>query len=442
MTRFLFKKIDNSPLIIFRIFFGILVALECYGAISTGWIRRTLVEPRFTFNFIGFEWLQPLPGYGMHFYFFLMGSLGILIAIGYKYRFSIVSFTLLWTGVYLMQKSSYNNHYYLLVLISGLMCFFPAHRSHSLDVRQNPSLRSDSMFAWIKWAVILQLLIVYVYAAIAKIYGDWLDFGIIRILMLGKVHYHVIGDILQQPWVHKVIGVVGILFDLLIVPALLWKPTRKIAFFVSIFFHLFNSIVFQIGIFPYLSLAFSVFFFEPETIRRLFFKKKNPYYLNKVDVPSYKSILFILGGMYFLVQLALPLRQHFIKDDVLWTEEGHRLSWRMMLRSRTGTIQFKVVDKETQKSETIDLDDYLTKKQKRRIAAYPDFIWQFAQYIKKEYAEKGREVSVYAVNSRVSINGRPARAFIDPKTDLANAEWDYFWHNEWILPSQGKNPEN
>jgi hypothetical protein len=260
--------------------------------------------------------------------------------------------------------------------------------------------------------------------------------------MLGKVHYHVIGDILQQPWVHKVIGVVGILFDLLIVPALLWKPTRKIAFFVSIFFHLFNSIVFQIGIFPYLSLAFSVFFFEPETIRRLFFKKKNPYYLNKVDVPSYKSILFILGGMYFLVQLALPLRQHFIKDDVLWTEEGHRLSWRMMLRSRTGTIQFKVVDKETQKSETIDLDDYLTKKQKRRIAAYPDFIWQFAQYIKKEYAEKGREVSVYAVNSRVSINGRPARAFIDPKTDLANAEWDYFWHNEWILPSQGKNPEN
>ncbi len=438
MHRFFFTKIDNSPLIIFRVFFGILVALECYGAILTGWVKRTLIEPRFTFNFIGFEWLQPLPGSGMYFYFFVMGTLGLLIAIGYKYRFSIIAFTLMWTGVYLMQKTSYNNHYYLLVLISGLMCFLPAHRSHSLDVRQNAALKTDAMYAWVKWAIIFQLLIVYVYAAIAKVYGDWLDFGIVRILMLGKAHYYVIGDLLQQPWVHKIIGTVGILFDLLIIPALLWKKTRKTAFFISIFFHLFNSIVFQIGIFPYLSLAFSVFFFEPETIRSIFFKNKKAYLLKAVYVPSYQPLLYGLGGLYFLVQLALPLRQHFIKDDVLWTEEGHRLSWRMMLRSRSGSVQFKVVEKESGKSEIIDLDDYLSKKQKQRIAAYPDFIWQFAQYLEKQYAEKGIPISVYAVNSRVSINGRPLRAFIDPKVDLANAKWDYFWHNEWILESPDK----
>ena len=434
--RFLFSKIDNSPLIIFRIFFGILVALECYGAMLTGWIKRTLIEPRFTFNFIGFEWLQPLPGNGMYFYFFAMGTLGVMIALGYKYRLSIIMFTLMWAGVYLMQKTSYNNHYYLLVLISGIMCLFPAHRSHSIDVRQNHDLKTDAMYAWVKWAIIFQLLIVYVYAAIAKIYGDWLDFGIVRILMLNKAHYYIIGDLLQQAWVHKIIGVVGILFDLLIVPALLWKRTRKIAFGISIFFHLFNSIVFQIGIFPYLSLAFTVFFFEPETIRSIFFKQKRPYTLNQVEVPSYKPVLYSLGGLYFLVQLALPVRQHFIQDDVLWTEEGHRLSWRMMLRSRSGSLQFKVVEKGSGKSKIIDHDDYLSKKQRRRIAAYPDFIWQFAQYLKREYAEKGISISVFAVNSRVSINGRPSRAFIDPKVDLANTEWDYLWHNEWILPSQ------
>lgn len=436
--RFLFTKIDNSPLIIFRIFFGILAALECYGAILTGWIKRTLIEPKFTFNFIGFEWLQPLPGNGMYFYFFIMGTLGILIALGYKYRFAIISFTLMWSCVYLMQKTSYNNHYYLLVLISGLMCFFPAHKSNSLDVRQNPTLKTDSMYAWIKWAIIFQLLIVYVYAAIAKVYGDWLDFGIVRLLMLGKAHYYVIGELLQHPWIHKIIGAFGILFDLLIIPGLLWKKTRKIAFFISILFHLFNSIVFQIGIFPYLSLAFTVFFFEPDTIRKIFFKKKPPYLLNKVEAPFYKPILYSLGSLYFLVQLVLPLRHYLIQDDVLWTEEGHRLSWRMMLRSRSGSVQFKVVEKESGKSKIIDLDDYITKKQKQRIAAYPDFIWQFAQHLKKEYAEKGVAISVYAVNSRVSINGRPSRAFIDPGVDLANAKWDYFWHNEWILPSPGK----
>ena len=231
-------------------------------------------------------------------------------------------------------------------------------------------------------------------------------------------------------------GVFGILFDGLVIPALLWKPTRKIAFFASIFFHLFNSIVFQIGIFPYLSLAFIVFFFEPETIRNIFFKKKFSYIENDVRLPSNKNILWVLGSIYFVIQLALPIRHYFIKDDVLWTEEGHRMSWRMMLRSRGGTMNFKVVNKETKASAFVDLDDHLSKKQKRRIASYPDFIWQFAQHLKREYAEKGEHVSVYAQNSKVSINGKPLRAFIDSKVDLANEPWHHFKHHEWILPSK------
>ena len=269
---FLFKRIDNSPLIIFRIFLGILISLECYGAILTGWVRRNLIEPEFTFSFIGFEWLQPLPGYGMYGYFFIMGTLGIFIALGYKYRFSIISFTLLWTSVYLMQKTSYNNHYYLLVLISFIMCFFPANAAYSIDARTRPNIRDDSMYNYIKWTIVLQLFIVYTYAALAKLYADWLDFSFVQILMQSKSHYWLIGDLLQEPWVHKLISIMGIVFDLLIIPALLWKPSRKVAFALAIFFHLFNSIVFQIGIFPYLALAFTEFFFEPERIRKLFFK--------------------------------------------------------------------------------------------------------------------------------------------------------------------------
>ncbi len=435
LNRLLFTKVDNSPLIVFRIFFGFLIAAECYGALMTGWVRRNLVDPQFTFNFIGFDFLQVLQGTPMYVYFFIMGTLGICVALGYKYRFSMIAFTILWTGAYLMQKTSYNNHYYLLILISAFMCLVPANRSHALDVRQDPSLKTDSMFSWVKWTVVLQLFIVYTYASIAKWYGDWADFGIIKILMQDKADYYIIGGLLQERWAHSIIGVVGILFDLLIVPALLWKPTRKAAFFFSIFFHLFNSIVFQIGIFPYLSLAFSVFFFEPETIRSILFKKKTPYLSSKVEIPPYKNLLLLLGGIYFLVQLLLPLRHHIIKDNVLWTEEGHRLSWRMMLRSRGGTIQFKVVHCETGKSEFVKLNDYLSKKQKRRLAAYPDFIWQFAQYLKKEFAEKGQDVSVHAVNSKVSINGRPYRAFINPETDLASVPWEPLRHHEWIFPS-------
>ena len=128
--------------------------------------------------------------------------------------------------------------------------------------------------------------------------------------------------------------------------------------------------MFQIGIFPYLSLAFTIFFFEPETIRRIFFKKKKAFNSSDVNEPSFKKTLLWLAAIYFLVQLVLPIRHHFIKDDVLWTEEGHRMSWRMMLRSRGGTGQFKVVNKTNGESTIVKLEDYLSKKQKRRIKIY------------------------------------------------------------------------
>ena len=428
ISRLLFSRIDNSPLIAFRILFGILISLESFGAILTGWVRRTLIEPDFTFSFIGFEWLQPLPGNGMYFYFILMGLMGVFVALGYRYRLSMIAFTLLWTGSYLMQKTAYNNHYYLLVLISLIMCFLPAHLASSLDSRKNPQIRKDDMPALIKWMIILQLFIVYTFAAIAKLYTDWLDFSFISQLMESRADYFLIGSFLQQPWVHRAVGVFGILFDFGVVPLLLFRSTRKWAFVASIFFHLFNSLVFQIGIFPYLSLAFTVFFYEPETIRRLFFPSKplpGPLHIKK---PEHAIVLLSFLSLYFCLQVALPLRHHFIQGDVLWTEEGHRMSWRMMLRSRSGNLVFRVVDKESGATELIRLEDWLSDKQARKVQAYPDFAWQFAQRLRNHYLETGRDISVFA-SGMVRVNRRKLAPFIDPETDLAAVPWEPFLHH-------------
>ena len=435
MHNFLFKHIDNSGLIVFRIVFGMLCALEAIGAVFTGWIRRTLVEPDFTFSFIGFEWLQPLPGHWMYVYYLVMGIFGLFIMVGYKYRFSMFMFATMWTATYLMQKSSYNNHYYLLFILSYLMVFLPANRYASIDVKLNPSLKKLSMPSWCKWVFVIQLFILYTYASIAKLYPDWLDTSVPELLMKGKADYPLIGGILQESWVHYGIAYGGILFDGLIIPLLLFKTTRKYAFFASIFFHLFNSIVFQIGIFPYLSLAFSLFFFEPKTIRDIFLKKKPYYNTNEVIVPKYSNALVWFFSIYFLIHIALPLRHHFFKDDVLWTEEGHRLSWRMMLRARSGSTKYRVIDEATNQQIPIKLDDYLTKKQQRGASTKPDIIWQFAQHLKKDFAKKGKSVKVY-VRSYVSINGKPAKQLIDPKVDLASEEWHHFKHHDWILPSK------
>lgn len=140
-------------------------------------------------------------------------------------------------------------------------------------------------------------------------------------------------------------------------------------------------------------------------------------------------------SIYFIIHIALPLRHHFFKDNVLWTEEGHRLSWRMMLRAKSGRATYSVVDSKTNKTIPIKLDDYLTKKQQRGASTKPDIIWQFAQHLKQDFSEKGIAVKVF-VRTYVSVNGKPSRSLIDPKVDLANEEWQHFKHHDWILPSK------
>jgi vitamin K-dependent gamma-carboxylase len=291
MLKKLFQPIDNAPLIIFRMFFGFLLAAETFGAILTGWVKRVLIDPEFTFSHIGFEWLQPLPGYGMYFYFFLMGTLGLMVMIGYKYRFSLSLFTLLWTGVYLMQKSSYNNHYYLLILVCLIMLFLPANSYASVDAKNNPEIKRNTMPLWCSAVMISQVAIVYFFATVAKFYPGWLNGSFIR-LLLSNTEYESFRPFFSQHWFHLFISYSGILFDMFIVPLLLWKRTRTIAFLAAISFHIFNAIFLQIGIFPFFALSFIVFFYPPEKIRKLFFKKKNIRNPSRKTKPCFPIFLF------------------------------------------------------------------------------------------------------------------------------------------------------
>lgn len=434
MDKLLFRQIDNIGLVLFRAVFGLLITIEAFGAIATGWVRRNLVEPPFTFNFIGFDFLQYLQGDLMYCYFALMGIFGVFVMLGYKYRFSMIAYALMWTGVYLMQKSSYNNHYYLMMLLCWIMAFLPANGWFSLDAKINPEQKTSSMPRWVMLILILQVWIVYTYASVAKFYPDWLDTSVIALFMEGKANYWLIGDLLQLKFVHWTMVYSGILFDLLIVPMLLWKRTRLLGFAISIFFHLFNSIVFQIGIFPYMSIAFALFFFSPEILRKRFLPKKELYIGNEIIVPKYKNLLVAIFSVYFMSQIGLPLRHWFFKDDVLWTEEGHRLSWRMMLRSKSGTLNVFVADKENGERELYDYTKILGRKQSAAVKSKPDLMWQLAQKIKEVEAEKGRDVAVY-MESWVSINGGPYHPFTDTEVDIASKKWHPFKHSDWILPS-------
>jgi len=429
----LFKQVDNSALVLFRIIFGLLLAVEAFGSMATGMVRRQFIEPDFTFTFIEFEFLEPLPGNWMYVLYSIMGVAGLLVMVGYKYRIAITFYAITWTYVYLLQKSSYNNHCYLLMLLNYIMIFLPAHRSVSIDARLHPAMRKEHMSRWIYVFIITLIGIVYAYASIAKFYPDWLDGSFPRYLMSirGKDW-----NILQEEWTHEAIKYFGLFFDLLIVPFLLWKRTRWAAAVASIFFHIFNSVVFKIGIFPYLALSFLIFFFSVEKIHQWFLWKKPFYSKGEVIVPKSRKLILAVNSIFLLVMLLLPLRHWMIKGDVFWTEEGHRLSWRMMLRSRSGTAYFTIHDKDTGDRSIVNLEDYLYGKQINAVQSKPDFMWQFAQRLKKEYAAKGKDIAVY-VNAKVGINGRRPSQFTDPEVDIAATKWSQWEHQEWILTSPG-----
>ncbi len=435
MKKWLFKHIDNSSLIVFRVLFGLLITLEAWGAIATGWVKRVLVEPEFTFNFLGLNFLQYLQGPYMYIHFVLMGCFGLMVMTGYRYKIGVYAYTVFWIAAYFMQKSAYNNHYYLLIIILFFMCIAPAHRYFSFDAKRNPNLQSTSMPNWIRIFIIAQLWVVYTYASVAKFYPDWLDGTFPELLMNGKRNLPLVGEALQIDFAHQSIIYVGILFDLLIVPMLLWKPTRMFAFVFGIFFHLFNSFVFHIGIFPYLSLAFMLFFFPSQRINSQFLSRK-PFY-NKAEVllPSRnkQNLLIAFLAIWFLIQIALPVRHHFINSDVLWSEEGHRLSWRMMLRAKKGITYYKVVDTKTNDTITIKPSQYITDRQ-HKVMSKPDCIWQLAQYIHQDFEAKGKNVKVYAY-SKVKVNTRPYYKLIDSSVDLAKVNFNYFKTNPWILPT-------
>lgn len=332
-----------------------------------------------------------------------------------------------------MQKTSYNNHYYLMMLLCWIMAFLPANRWLSIDAKLNPAIRTNAMPRWVILFLIAQVWIVYTYASVAKLYPDWLDTTVAARLMAAKSHYWLIGNLLQQEWIHWSIAYVGILFDLLIIPLLLWKKTRRFGFYCSVFFHLFNSIVFQIGIFPYMSIGFAFFFFSAKTLNKLFLPKKPLVTEAIIKVPSYKKVLIAVLVIYLVIQIGLPLRHWGFKGDVLWNEEGHRLSWRMMLRSKSGTLIVNIKDKNTGEPQRYNYKKLLTKKQQRVVTTHPDMLWQLAQRIKQIEADKGKDVAVF-MNTRVNVNGGSYFPLLNKEVDIASQQWHHCKHHDWILP--------
>jgi hypothetical protein len=66
----------------------------------------------------------------------------------------------------------------------------------------------------------------------------------------------------------------------------------------------------------------------------------------------------------------------------------------------------------------------------------PDFILEYAHFLRDYYKKQGMAEPEVYVNSYVALNGRLSRPFIDPKVNLAKQD-ESFSHKTRILPFTG-----
>ena len=427
ITQNLYEPVPIAPLVFFRIAFGVIMFIEMMRFFSKGWIERYYIQPEFFFTYDFFHWISPWENEGMFIHFIALSGLAIFIAFGFLYRVSMVMFFLGFTYIFLLDKTNYLNHFYFISLLSFIMIWLPANRCFSIDAWFKPSLKTSWQPAWSLWWLRMQIGIVYFFGGIAKLNSDWLQGEPMRMWLSWRDDFPIIGSFFQDEWMVYLMSYSGLLLDLFIVPALLWKKSRNIAFILILAFHLLNSQLFGIGIFPWFMIAATLIFFPPE----IFQLKK---FSDSYQAQIFKRSNIITYGLtiYLIIQVLLPFRHWLYPGDVNWTEEGHRFAWHMKLRNKSSSIQF-IVDKSGETIE-VPMEKYLTRRQRNKIEDKPDMIWQFAQYLDQIYNEGTKDqVKVY-VNTECSLNGRKSQTLIDPSVDLSEVEWSPIFRSPWILP--------
>jgi Vitamin K-dependent gamma-carboxylase, lumenal domain/HTTM domain len=239
--------------------------------------------------------------------------------------------------------------------------------------------------------------------------------------------------------------------DLLAVPLLLWRRTRLATFLVLVAFHLLNVWLFGLYIFPWLMIAATTVFFDPDWPRAVATRARaltaparaglanrtadDNAALPPETVPSPPDrpprrggrLLMAFLAAWAVVQLVAPLRHLAIAGHPNWTEEGHRFAWHMMLRSKSGTVTYEV---ETEGGVVlVDPRDHLTDRQYAGLVGHPQRLVQFAHHLSALH--DGAEVRA---KTDVSLNGRDRQPIVDPTADLAAVPTWWFGRQDVILP--------
>jgi len=443
------REVSIAPLATFRALFGMIMIVSILRFAMNGWIEQLYIEPQYFFSFSAFDWVRPFSKYGMYALFVLMaiGAAGIMA--GWRYRIASPLFFFTFTYVELIDKTNYLNHYYFVSIIAFLLMLVPANRYFSLDVIRKPEIELTKVPGGMVNIFKLQLGLVYFFAGMAKINPDWLIKAMpLKIWLAGKTNIPLIGSLLNYKWVAYVFSWGGMLYDLCVPFLLISSRWRKFGYLGVLVFHILTSLLFKIGMFPFIMILCTLIFFPASFHQNLITRFRSVFQpvasaiILRQQVAVVKRsgnytwrIIPIVIAIHFAIQIVIPLRYVIYPGDLFWTEEGYRFSWRVMLMEKAGSAQFQIRSANG-KTEHVDNSEFLTPYQEKMMSTQPDMILQFAHHLASIYSTRGFESPSVYVNAQVTLNGRRSRPIIDNSIDLASVRYSP-GDNYWITKQAG-----
>jgi len=450
---YLFEPHDASYLAMFRIMWGCVMMLEMYDHVKNGFAKAYsswYTNPSFMFKYWGMEWSEPLEFTQMKVLLIVMLVLALFVTVGFFYRTSCVLYAVGFVYLYSLEAGLYLNHFYLVIVMAFMLAFLPCNVYFSVDAYLWPSIYRSTVPRWVLWTIRAELWIVYTYAGVAKLNLDWLRAEPLRHWLPKRFHYPFIGWFLQYEPAAYFFSYGGLIYDLFVGTWLLVPQTFYLGLASTLFFHLTNKYIFNIGIFPWLMIATTTLFFRSSWPRYFLYLIKNA---NKRRPPPFEEVesrpfdcvpvrkltakewLTIILALAFLgQQLVFPLRHYTYPDDPFWNEHGHRYSWRMKLRDKQCEATAFAYQPETQEWFEYPSDHALAPRQYQKLTSRPEFMIQFAHYAADRMLQHSPnltqkpELYFYAA---CRVNYRGVQMLTDPRVNLVDREvWD--WPYDWV----------
>ena len=435
------RPVDAASLVAFRVGFGLLMVVASVRFVLKGFLHDEYEVPKHFFHYWGFGWVRPWPAPGMYVHYGLMTLAAAFVALGFHYRKSAAAFGALFTYAHFIDKTNYLNHYYLVSCVALLMVFLP------LDRRQVSTTAGARVPAWCLWLLRVQVGCVYFFGGVAKLKSDWLVHAQPLTIWLGtNTDFPGLGRWFHEKWFACAFSWAGAVFDLTIVGWLLWRRSRPFAYAVVVLFHVVTGRLFQLGMFPWIMSGLAVIFFDPSWARPLLERVRLVAPLGTAAEEAARAPFaplprwgVALAAVYLASQVLMPLRHWLYPGDVLWTEQGFRFAWNVMLVEKNGALEMTVVDRAGARS-VVELGDYLTPYQIKMMSTQPDMILELAQIVAQDHERRGGSRVEVHVDAQVAVNGRRAAPLVDPTVDLAAVD-DGLGPKRWLLPAPAQPPE-